>query len=109
MAPNPLGIQNHHGISDPESDSPRLCFFRILVGVEVQLSRIPANSETAPAGMYRDATPMYSVEAERVHVVLSRESGLPVSVLALPRDRDPGFTRAPMSTGAPNKARGRSA
>ena len=42
----------------PESDSPRLCFFRIRVGVEVQLSRIPANSETAPAGMYRGATPM---------------------------------------------------
>ena len=54
---NPFGIQNHHGT---ESDSPRLCFFRILVGVEVQLSRIPANSETAPtpAGMYRGATPM---------------------------------------------------
>ncbi len=89
MTPNPLGIQNHHGISDPESDSPRLCFFRILVG-EVQLSRIPANSETAPAGMYHGATPM-NRKGPGVHVVLSWESGLPVSVLALPRDRDSGF------------------
>ena len=56
-----------------------------------------------------DVSRRYPDEAERVHVVLSRESGLPVSVLDLPRDRDPGFTRAPMSTGAPNKARGRSA
>jgi hypothetical protein len=55
---NLLGIRDHHGISDPESDSPRLCFFRILVGVEVQLRRIPANSETAPAGMYHGTTPI---------------------------------------------------
>jgi hypothetical protein len=55
---NPFGIRDHHGISDPESDSPLLCFFRILVDVEVQLSRILANSETAPAGMYRGATPI---------------------------------------------------
>ncbi len=33
----------------------------------------------------------------------------PVSVLSSPRDRDPGFNRAPMLTGAPNKVRGRSA
>ena len=61
-----------------------------------------------------DVSRRYPDEAERVHVVLSRESGLPVSVLDLPRDRDPGFTRAPMLTGAPNnfelrKVRGRSA
>ena len=58
MTLNPLEIQDHHGISDPESDFPRLCFFRILVGVEVQLSRVPANSETAQAGMYCGATPI---------------------------------------------------
>ncbi len=45
-----------HGISAPEFDSPRLCFFHIPVGVEVQLSQIPANSITAQAGMYCSAT-----------------------------------------------------
>jgi hypothetical protein len=47
-----------HRISDPEFDSPRLCFFHIPVGVEVQLSQIPANSKTAPTGMYSGATPI---------------------------------------------------
>ena len=60
-------IRDHHGISAPEFDFPRLCFFHIPVVVEVQLSLIPANSITAPAGMYRDTTPII---AERVHVVL---------------------------------------
>ena len=40
--------------------------------VEVQLGRIPANSETAPAGMYCGATD----DAKRVHEVLSLEGGL---------------------------------
>ena len=35
----------------PRIRFPRLCFSHILVGVEVQLSRIPATSITAPAGM----------------------------------------------------------
>jgi hypothetical protein len=37
-----------------------------------------------------DVSRRYPDKAERVHVVLSREIGL-VSVLDLPRDRDPGF------------------
>lgn len=32
------GLAHTIGISDPESDSPRLCFSRKLVGVEVQLA-----------------------------------------------------------------------
>ena len=35
-----------------------LCFSHIPVDVEVQLSLIPTNSITAPAGMYRDAIPI---------------------------------------------------
>ena len=90
-----------------ESDSPRLCFFRILVGVEVQLSRVPAHSETAPAGMYRGATPI----KPKGHMwSCPGRAARPVSVLGFaPGDRDPGFKRAPMLTGAPNKVRGRSA
>ena len=42
-----------------------------------------------------DVSRRYPDEAERVHVVLSREGGLPVSVLAFPRDSDPGFYQSP--------------
>ena len=47
----------------------------------------PPTEESLPEPVSR----RYPDEAERVHVVLSRERGLPVSVLALSRDRDPGF------------------
>ena len=47
------------GIRVSNSISPSVFLRHILVGrVEVQLSRIPANSLTAPAGMNRGATPI---------------------------------------------------
>jgi hypothetical protein len=76
------------------------------VGVEVQLSRNPANSTTAPAGMYRSATPIIP---KGYMWFCPGRAARPASVLVLPRDRDPGFKRAPMSNGAPNKVTGRSA
>jgi len=97
------------------------------VGVEVQPSRNPANSITTPAGMYHGATPM-TPKGTCSPVPGGR---LDQSRSCFARDRDPSFTRAPMSnrfmapvgdcgsakylllspksTGAPNKGRGRSA
>jgi len=80
-----------------------LCFFPLLVGDEVQSSRTQANSPKTPAGMYRGATPIipkgYMWSCPRRSRSWSHNN--------LPRDSDPGFKRAPMSTGAPNKVRGR--
>jgi hypothetical protein len=73
----------------------------------MQPSRIPANSETAPAGMYCGATPIkpkgYMWSCPGRAACQSR------SCVASQETVTQVFTRAPMSTGAPNKARGRSA
>ena len=69
----------------------------------MQLSLIPANSITAPAGMYRGATPIMP----KGYMWAAREGGPTRPRGSAPGDRDLGFKRAPMLTGAPNKVRGR--
>ena len=122
-------IRDHHGISDPEFDSPLPVFLKYPWASWCNLAYlIPpclcfsytrgrrgatwSESSQFDHGSGWDVSRRYPDYAERVHVVLSREGARPVSVLLLrsfARDRGPGFTRAPMPTGAPNKARGRSA
>jgi hypothetical protein len=71
----------------PESDSPPV-FLPYTCG---RRGATQSDSSQFRNGSGWDVSRRYPDEAERVHVVLSRESGLPVSVLALPRDSDPGF------------------
>jgi hypothetical protein len=59
----------------------------------------PSYRSISSAG-YRPQSPSprgtpHHKHAKRVHVVLSREGGLPVWVLVLPRDRAPGFYQNP--------------
>jgi hypothetical protein len=75
--------------------------FRIRVGYKVHSSRIQANSPRAPARMYRAATPIMPNGHMRS---CPGRAARQVSVLATPRDRDPGTP-----TGAPKKVRGRPA
>jgi hypothetical protein len=86
---------------------PVFISFHMLVGDEVQSSRIQANLPVTPQGWCWNVLRHYPDYAERQHAVLSRE-GVP-QVLGLGDSRETVMRVSPMLTGAPNKVRGRSA
>jgi hypothetical protein len=104
-------IRDHHrdGISDrdPEFDSPLPVFKFLLypcrasrcnlVGIQPIQPRFRLGCIAALPRLRRKGTcsPVPGARPDQ-------------SRSCFARDRDPGFTRAPMLTGAPNKARGRS-